>query len=349
MPPPASLEFIAGGGAERRRVLSFFVRRAFGIALTMLGMTLVAFLLTHIIPGDPARAAAGPEADATTVERIRLDMGLDKPLMTQYVVYMSHLFHGDLGQSIATRRPVLLDITKKLPASVELALFSMILWLPLGLGIGVYCAVRAGGWSDLGNRLLSTAGVAMPVFWLALLIQLALGRFLPIAGRINVTISVSHYTGFYLLDSIVSGSVAALGSTLAHLALPALTLSIVSTARVGRMTRSCVLEVLNQEYVRTARAKGLSERIVILRHALRNALIPITTVVGLQVGDLIAYMFLVETVFAWPGIGRYGVNAIVNLDYPAIIGTVLTTSLIYALINFSVDVLYTAINPKLRY
>jgi len=330
-------------------VLSFFVRRAFGILLTMLGMTLVAFVLTNVVPGDPARAAAGPDANASTVERIRLDMGLDRPLATQYAVYMSHLFHGDLGRSIATRRPVLADITKKFPASVELALFSMLLWLPLGLAVGVYCAVRAGGWSDLVNRLLSTAGVAMPVFWLALLVQLAFGRILPIAGRMDVTLSVSYHTGFHLIDSLLSGSSAAVVSVLAHLVLPAVTLSIASIARIGRMTRSCVLEVLNQEYVRTARAKGLSERVVIIRHALRNALIPVTTIVGLQFGDLIAYVFLVETVFAWPGIGRYGVNAIVNLDYPAIIGTVLTTSFIYAMINFIVDLLYAAINPRVKY
>ena len=312
-------------------------------------MTLLTFVLTHVVPGDPARAAAGPEANAQTVEQIRIDMGLDKPLATQYLVYMAGLFHGDMGQSIATRRPVLEDIANKLPASIELALFSILIWLPLGLAVGVRCAVRAGGWLDLGNRLLSTAGVAMPVFWLALLVQLALGKFFPIAGRMDVRLTVESFTGFRLIDSLVSGSGAAFVSSLAHLFLPALTLSIISIARIGRMTRSCVLEVLSQEYVRTARAKGLRERTVIFRHALRNALIPITTIVGVQIGDLIAYVFLVETVFAWPGIGRYGVNAIVNLDYPAIIGTVITTSLIYALINFTVDILYTAINPKVRY
>ena len=330
-------------------MLSFLLRRLVGIVLTLLGMTLIAFLLTHIVPGDPARAAAGPEANASTVERIRQEMGLDEPLPTQYAVYMTHLFHGDLGRSIATRRPVLLDLAAKLPASIELALFSVLFWLPLGFAVGVYCAVRAGGWSDLLNRLASTAGIAMPVFWLALLVQLALGRALPIAGRIDVTLSVSRITGFYLIDSAVGGSGSALLSTLAHLLLPALTLSIVSVARIGRMTRSCVLEVLNQDYIRTARAKGLKERAVLIRHALRNALIPVTTVVGLQIGDLIAYMFLVETVFAWPGIGRYGVNAIVNLDYPAIIGTVLTTSIIYAFINLGVDILYVGINPRIRY
>lgn len=330
-------------------MLSFLARRVLGIILTLLGMTLIAFLLTHVVPGDAARAAAGPEANAETVERIRTDMGLDEPMMKQYYVYMSRLFHGDLGRSIATRRPVLVDVTTKLPASVELAAFSVLLWLPLGFLVGVYCAVRAGGWSDLINRLLSTAGVAMPIFWLALLIQLALGHVFPIASRIDVTLSVPHYTGFYLIDGVLSGSATAILSALAHLVLPALTLSIVSIARIGRMTRSCVLEVLNQDYVRTARAKGVRERTVIVRHALRNALIPVTTVVGLQFGDLIAYMFLVETVFAWPGIGRYGVNAIVNLDYPAIIGTVLTTSTIYAVINLGVDVLYVGINPRIRY
>lgn len=330
-------------------MLSFFVRRILGIVLTLLGMSLITFLLTHVVPGDPARAAAGPEASGATVEKIRADMGLDEPLTTQYLVYMTRLFHGDFGQSIATRRPVLEDIAVKLPASVELAAFSVLMWLPLGFILGAYCAVHAGGWSDLANRLLSTAGIAMPVFWLALLIQLALGKVLPIASRIDVTLSVPHYTGFYLIDSILSGSAEAFVSSLAHLVLPALTLSIVSIARIGRMTRSCVLEVLNQDYVRTARAKGIRESTVIIRHAVRNALIPVTTVVGLQFGDMISYVFLVETVFAWPGIGRYGVNAIVNLDYPAIIGTVLTTSMIYAMINLGVDLLYAGINPRIRY
>ena len=327
----------------------FFVRRTIGILLTVLGMTLVTFVLTHVVPGDPARAAAGPEANAETVEQIRLEMGLDKPLTTQYLVYMAGLFHGDMGQSISTHRPVLEDISNKLPASIELALFSILIWLPIGLVLGVRCAVRAGGWLDLGNRFFSTAGVAMPVFWLALLVQLALGDYFPIAGRMDVRLSIQSITGFHLIDSVISGSGAGFVSAISHLFLPALTLSVVSVARIGRMTRSCVLEVLGQEYVRTARAKGLRERTVILRHALRNALIPVTTVIGMQVGDLIAYVFLVETVFAWPGIGRYGVNAIVNLDYPAIIGTVITTSLIYAIINFIVDLLYTAINPKVRY
>jgi ABC-type dipeptide/oligopeptide/nickel transport system permease component len=330
-------------------VLRYTIRRVLAIALTLLGMTLIAFVLTQLVGGDPARAAAGPEANAETIQRIRIEMGLDKPVVAQYIIYMSGLFHGDLGQSIATGRPVLLDLSKKLPASAELALFSVLIWLPLGIAVGVGCALRAGTWADLANRMLSTAGVSMPVFWLALLVQLFLGRILPLAGRLDVTMTIPHHTGFYLIDSLLVGSPAAFWSALTHVILPALTLSISAVARVGRMTRSCMLEVLNQEYVRTARAKGLRERIVIFRHAFRNALIPITTIVGMQIGDLIAWAFLVETVFAWPGIGRYGVSAIVNLDHPAIIGMVLVTSLIYATLNLIVDLLHFAENPRLRY
>jgi len=330
-------------------MFAFLIRRILGVALTIFVITLITFTLTQIIPGDPARAAAGFDASAEAVERIREEMGLNKPVFIQYAVYISRLLSGDLGRSIVTRRPVLHDLVEKVPASVELALFSTLIWLPLGLVVGVYCAVNAGSWSDLASRVVSIAGVSMPVFWLALLIQLLLGRVLPIAGRLDVALALPRHTGFYLIDSLIAGSPAAFRSALAHLLPPALTLSLASIAKIGRMTRSCMLEVLGQDYVRTARAKGLGERTVIFRHALRNALIPITTIVGMQVGDLVAWVFLVEVVFAWPGIGRYGVSAIVNLDYPALIGTVLVTCVSYALLNFGVDLLYGVFNPRVKY
>ena len=327
------------------------MRRWFGLVITVLCMTVITFFLTQMIPGDPARAAAGPEASAETIATIREEMGLDKPVVVQYGMYMARLFRGDLGRSIATRRPVFDDIRKKLPASIELAVFSALFWLPLGLVLGVLCAVQAGSWIDLVSRAFSILGVSLPVFWVALLIQLLLGKALPIAGRIDIALSYQFElrTGIYLFDTLTQGSLPSFLSVLSHLVMPALTLTIASTARLGRMVRSCVLEVLRAEYITTARSKGLSERTVLFKHALRNALIPIITIIGLQLADLIAWVFLVETVFAWPGIGRYGVTAIFNLDHPAIIGTVLTISCIYVGANFIVDLLYMAANPQVRY
>ncbi len=328
---------------------SFLLKRLVEAVVTMLVMTALVFGLSHLIPGDPAFIAAGPRATPQEVEALRVRMGLDKPLTTQYLLYLKGLLHGDLGRSIVTERPVSADITKALPASLELALFATLIWLPLALGIGVLCAVKAGGGLDLAVRGFSILGVSMPVFWVALLLQLAFARILPIAGRVDVGLGPARITGFYLLDSLLKLDWSAFGNALKHIWLPAIALSIGSVARTGRLTRACVLEVINETYVASARAKGLRERSVLVRHVFRNALIPVTTIVGLQIGDLIAWVFLVETIFAWPGIGRYLVTAILELDYAPVMGTVLIVSLMYVTINTAVDLLYARFDPRVRY
>lgn len=331
----------------------FVFQRFLQLILVLIGMTILTFTISHVIPGDPARAAAGMNADPETVAKIRKEMGLDRPLIQQYFVYITNLLKGDFGRSIVTSNLVSEEIVRRLPASIELAAISTLIWLPIGIVLGIICAVKAGTIIDTLTRIFAIAGVSLPIFWLALLAQLLfykqLGWF-PASGRISMRIiPPDNITGFYLIDSFITGNWAAFMSSLRHVILPALTMSMASLAIITRMTRSSVLEVLNKDYIKTAYSKGLTEKVVLFKHALRNALIPVITISGIQVGKLIVWMFLVEFVFAWPGIGRYAVKAVLNLDFMPIMGVTLITASIFVSINFLVDITYSLVNPRIRY
>ena len=334
-------------------MLQLLVRRAFSLIFVLLGMSVMTFAISHVVPADPAAAAAGLNAGPEQIEALRREMGLDQPLPVQYFRYMSGVLRGDLGTSILNRRPVIEDLKTYVPASLELALFSLLLYVPLGILLGVTSARAAGGVSDALTRLLAIVGVSMPVFWVALLLQLLLYRNLrwfPAGGRIGVEVTPpATMTNFLLVDSLLQQNWPAFLSALHHLGLPSLTLAIASLGLITRMTRSSVLETLHADYIRTARAKGLSEWLVLRRHALKPSLIPVVTVVGLQIAGLIAYVFLVEVVFSWPGVGTYAVRAIVGLDFQPIMGITLLFSVIYVLVNFLVDMTYVALDPRIRY
>jgi peptide/nickel transport system permease protein len=333
----------------------YVARRAISLVFVLLGMSVLTFVISRVIPADPAAAAAGLSSAAGPEEiaALRRTMGLDQPLPVQYVRYITGVLHGDLGRSILNQRPVTADLAIFLPASLELSLVSVVLYVPLGIVIGVLAARRAGGITDALTRLLSILGVSVPVFWAALLLQVVFYRNLrwfPAGGRLGDEFSPPPtVTGLYLIDTLVAGNWPAFGDVAYHLALPALTLVLANLALIVRMTRSSLLEVLRSDYVRTARAKGLSEWVVLRRHALANALVPVITVIGVQFASLITYVFLVEVVFSWPGIGTYAVRAIVGLDFEPIMAVTLVFSAIYVLINFLVDMSYLFIDPRIRY
>jgi peptide/nickel transport system permease protein len=281
-------------------------------------------------------------------------MGLDQPLVVQYITYVKGIIlEGDFGYSFLNRRAVLDDILTFVPASVELAGFSLVLCVPLGIILGIVTATRAGGVTDALVRIFAIVGVAMPVFWLALLLQLIFYRMLgwfPDGGRLSVQyLSPPPVTKFFLIDSLLAGQWNVFFNALWHLVLPGFTLALANIAIIMRMMRSSLLEVMHQDYIRTARAKGLRSVRVLVRHAMKNALVPVVTIIGLQLGSLIAWVFLVETIFSWPGIGSYALRAIVNLDFPAVQGVTLFTSFMFVFINLGVDLIYPLLDPRITY
>jgi peptide/nickel transport system permease protein len=331
-----------------RRIL---LRRLAFLPIVLFGMSVITFALTHIVPGDPARLLAGAQAKQATVEALRHQYGLDRPLPEQYVRYVGDLVQGDLGMSITTRRPVLDDLRDFFPATVELTVAAMLIVIVAGLGLGLVAGLRRGRMADHAIRLLSIAGVSIPVFWLGIVLQILFyekAAILPIGGRLgDFYVAPERFTGSYVVDSLVHGNGSALGSALLHLVLPAVTLAAGSLAVVTRMMRASVIEVAESDHVRAAHAKGLAPRQVIGRHIFRNALAPSTTVIGLQVGTLLAGSILTEVVFSWPGIGLYAVTAISNLDYTAIMGVTLLVSVVYILVNLAVDVAYLLLDPRI--
>jgi len=316
------------------------------------GTTLLTFVVTHLIPADPVKAAAGMDATADQIEKLRKDLGLDRPLPEQYLIYLGSLARGDLGSSIVTRRPVLADLREYFPATLELTLWTLLVIVLVGVPLGIVSATRRGGLIDVLTRLFATLWVAIPVFWFGLLLQLIfylrLG-WLPAGDRIGPEYAITRTTGFMTLDALVAGDPSALGSVLQHLVLPVLTLALGRLAIVMRMTRASMLEVLGSDYIRTARAKGLRDRAVIYRHALKNAGLPIITTLGTQVGFLLGGAVLVEAIFQWPGIGRYAVSSITSVDFPAIMGVTLLSSVVLVLVNLVVDLSYAAIDPRITY
>jgi peptide/nickel transport system permease protein len=332
---------------------AYILRRLALLPPLLVGVSLLLFVLTHLVPADPAKLIAGEHAGPDEVAAVRHAFGLDRPLPVQYVVYLGKLARGDLGTSMQTNSAVSSDLTQYVPATIELAACAMLITIVLGIPIGVLSAVRSGSVFDLVAQILSVSGLSFPIFFFGILLQLIFVRWLnwfPLAGRLGITaVAPPHITGLYLVDSVLTGNVGDLRSAALHLVLPSLTLALTALAPTIRMTRSTMLEVLSQEYVRTAWAKGLVSTRVFLHHGLRNALIPVITVLGLYTSSLLGGVFLVELIFNWPGIGLYSVNAITTLDYAAIMGTSLLLTVMFVLINLGVDVLYAVVDPRIRY
>ena len=333
-------------------MLRFVVRRMGGLIFVLFGVSVLTFFLAQIVPADPAATALGSNAREEQIEAYRKQMGLDQPAVIQYANYMSRLARGDLGQSIRTRRPVIDDLRDYLPATIELALAAMMVTIAVGVPLGILAALNRNTWIDGGARSLSLIGGAMPVFYVGLVLlglfyrQL---RWLPGPGRLEATLQPpTRITGLFTLDALLTGDWPVFASASTHLILPAITLGLFSTAVILRMTRSSVLEMLGQDYVRTARAKGLRERVVVGRHVSRNALPPIMTIVGILFGSLLSGAVLTETIFSWPGIGRYATTSVTTLDYPAVMGVTLVAAFIYPLMNTLVDVGYSVIDPRVR-
>ena len=334
-------------------MLRFFLTRVSLVIPTFIGITLMVFFLIRLIPGDPIETMAGERGiDPVRHAQLRADYGFDKPVIVQYALYMQRLVQGDFGRSIVTHAPVLEEFRSTFPATLELAFCAVIFAIVLGLPAGILAATRRNSILDHGVMGISLTGYSMPIFWWGLLLILLFSVQLgitPVSGRMSVQYFVEPTTGFLLIDTLLSDEKGAFRSALHHLILPTIVLGTVPLAVIARMTRSSMLEVLGEDYIRTARAKGLAPRRIVWLHALRNALIPVVTVIGLQVGVLFTGAILTETIFSWPGIGRWLVEAINRRDYPVLQGGALLIGALVMLVNLLVDLLYGVINPRIRH
>jgi len=333
-------------------LLRFVVRRLLLLVPILVGLSILVFLWIRILPGGPAQALLGERGTAEQEAQIERQYGLDEPVHVQYWKYVQTVVRGDLGDSIATRRPVTEELKQRFPATIELALAAMLFSIVFGIPLGFFAAKKHGSPFDHASLVLSLLGISIPIFFLAIILKyifaVKLG-WLPTVGRISVLIDLEHPTNFYVLDAIIAGDTEALWDVLKHLVLPAVALGSIPLAVIARITRAAVLDVQNEDYVRTARAKGVSPRRVDSRHVLRNAMLPIATIIGLQTGLLLSGAVLTETVFAWPGIGTWLVNAIRVRDFPVLQGGILFVSIVFVLVNLVVDVMYAVINPRIRY
>ncbi len=334
-------------------MLGFLLGRLGMVAVTALGVTVLAFVLIHALPGDPIEIMFGERGiDPERHAAMMAQLGLDRPLLEQYFAYLVRLLHGDLGRSLVTHEGVLTEFLTLFPATIELAVSAMLVAVIVGLPAGIVAAVRRGTAADYGVMGLALTGYSMPVFWWAILLILLFSVTLgitPVSSRLDVAYYIQPVTGFMLIDSWLSGEPGAFRSALSHLVLPALALGTIPMAVIARMTRSAMLEVLNEDYVRTARAKGLGPGRVVGLHALRNALIPVLTVIGLQVGSLFGGAVLTETIFAWPGVGKWLIESVNRRDYPVLQGGMLLIAAIIIGVNLLVDLLSGSINPRIRH
>ena len=330
----------------------YITRRVLTMIYVLVGVSLTIFLLMRLIPGDPALVMLGERATADRVAEVRRELGLDQSLALQYLIYLKHILTGNLGRSIHTNTRVVEELFERFPATIELSVAAISLAGFIGVLAGIVSATRQYSVLDSGVMFLSLAGVSMPIFWLGLMMiwtfALGLGWFPP-SGRLDVRLFLDSITGFYVIDSLLTRHWEALWDALWHLVLPSLTLATVPLAIIARMTRSSLLEVLHQEYIMTARSKGLNEWAVVTRHALRNAAIPILTIGGLQFGLLLGGAILTETIFSWPGLGRLLYHAVLARDYPIVQGGTLLIAATFSVINLTVDILYALLNPKIRY
>jgi peptide/nickel transport system permease protein len=333
-----------------------YIARRLGLAVVaMVGLTVITFVVSHAVPSDPIVANLGQQASQRPeiVAAFRAKWGLDRPPHQQYLTFLRGLAGGDLGVSINTRRSVSKDLAQFLPATMELSTMAILFAIAVGLPLGVFSALYRDGPIDHLARLVSLIGVSIPIFWLAtvsLVVFYAALNLAPGPGRLGPQVGAPPgVTGFYLIDALLAGNVVTFGSALTHLVLPALVLSSSIMGLVTRVTRSSMLEVLSQDFMRTARAKGLAGSTVVVRHALRNALIPTVTVLGLAFGGLLSGAVMTETIFAWPGLGRYAFEAAVSNDFPSIMGVTFVIALMYVLANLAVDLLYGVLDPQIRY
>ena len=346
----------------------YIIRRIISVIPTLIGVTFVIFMFQRLIPGDPAIAMLGEHATEESIERIREQFGLNRPLFldrealaegdvagffdSQYIRYMDRLFRLDLGESIHRRIPVLETLALRFPATVELSLLSMILAVVVGIPVGIISASRRNSLIDSVSMVGSLVGVSMPIFWLGLMeimLFAVILKWLPAGARLSTGIELETITNFYLFDAVITGNWVAFKDALSHIIMPAVALATIPMGIIARMTRSSMLDVLQEDYIRTAKAKGLGGRIVLYRHALKNAALPVVTIIGLQAGTLLAGAVLTETIFSWPGIGRWVYDAILGRDYPIVQGGTLLIALIFVVVNFLVDILYALLDPRIRY
>jgi len=334
-------------------MFSFFLRRIAVLIPTFLGVSIIAFSFIRLLPGDPVALLSGervmsPERHA----QISANLGLDRPLVVQYFDYLGGVLHGDFGQSIVSKSPIIDQFLALFPATVELSFCAMLIAIVLGIPAGIFAAIKRGSIFDQGLMGVALVGYSMPIFWWGLLLIIFFSgtlQWTPVSGRISLMFFFKPVTGFMLIDSLLSGQKGAFSSAVSHLILPSIVLATIPLAVIARQTRSAMLEVLSEDYVRTARAKGLSPFRVIGIHALRNAMIPVITTIGLQVGVMLAGAILTETIFSWPGIGKWMVDSVFRRDYPVIQGGLLLVAGIIMVVNLIVDLLYGLINPRIRH
>jgi peptide/nickel transport system permease protein len=333
-------------------VSKYIVKRIAQSLLVLLGVSIIVFLIMRVFSPDPAPVVLGEHATEDSMKAWRDANGLNDPIPVQYWTFLTGALRGDLGTSYYTHSTVASEIASRFPATIELALVAIIIASAAGIALGVVSAVHKGTAIDATSMVLALVGVSMPIFWLGILLIIlfaGMWHILPSGGRVDPLLQPTGGSGLYIIDTLFSGNFAALGNVLQHLILPALALSMYSMAIITRMTRSSMLDTLNEDYVRTARAKGLREKKVTKHHALRNAMLPVTTVIGLQLGSLLGGAVLTETVFAWPGIGKFTVECILKSDFPVVQGVVLLIGVIFVVINLVVDIIYAYLDPRIKY
>ncbi|HRJ42222.1 MAG: ABC transporter permease [Caldilineaceae bacterium] len=330
----------------------YIARRLISLIPVLLGVSIVVFSLIRMIPGDPVIIMLGEKASVEAIEELREEMGFNRPIPVQYVEWMGRILRGDFGKSIINRTSVIVDLRTRLAATIEMVVAGMILGVIIGITIGIVSALRRNTWLDVVSTFGVLLGVSMPIYWLALILIYALAvnrQIFPPSARLDVALSVDRHTGFMLIDTLLAGDPKLFWNAVWHLILPSAVLSTVIMPILARLTRASMLEVLQQDYVRTARAKGLASRVVVIRHALKNALLPIVTVLGLQLGGLLGGAILTETIFSWPGMGLWTYRAIQSRDYPIVQGAVLVSATIYVVVNLLVDISYAYLDPRIRY
>jgi peptide/nickel transport system permease protein len=346
----------------------YIIRRLISIIPTILGITVVVFMFLRLIPGDPAVAMLGEHATEENINSVREQFGLNRPVFfdrealkngdfkgffnTQYFIYLGKLLHGDLGNSIHRRIPVAETLLTRFPATIELAFFSMFIAILVGVPVGIISAARRNSAIDSTTMVGSLIGVSVPIFWLGvmeIMLFAVILQWLPAGGRLDPNLDLKPITNFYLIDSLITGNIPAFINAFQHIILPTIALATIPMAVIARMTRSSMLDVMQEDYVRTAHAKGVSERVVLYRHALKNAFLPIITIIGLQFGLLLAGAVLTETIFSWPGIGKWVYDSILARDYPIVQGGTLLIAFIFILINLVVDISYAFLDPRIHY
>ena len=334
-------------------MLKFFLGRLLVLIPTFIGVSIIAFAFIRLLPGDPVMLMSGERVmDPTRHAQIMHELGMDRPLVMQYLSYIGGILQGDFGTSIVTKRPITQQFFALFPATLELSLCAIVFAIVLGIPAGVFAAIKRGSFFDQSVMGAALVGYSMPIFWWGLLLIILFSgilRWTPVSGRIDLLYFFPSVTGFMLVDSLLSGQKGAFASAVSHLILPAIVLGTIPLAVIARQTRSAMLEVLSEDYVRTARAKGLTPFRVVGSHALRNAMIPVITTIGLQVGVMLAGAILTETIFSWPGIGKWMVDSVFKRDYPVIQGGLLLIAAIIMLVNLMVDLAYGLVNPRIRY